>query len=112
MNTLNIKPIIKKCGKRWLKFDFYASSPVSSYLNYGELWDYLRNGFDIKFNKPNKSNKIKYFDETVVYISILKCVQNESLEPKLSVNFLNRIIKNGGFIEYIKKLEQENLCQI
>lgn len=39
------------------------------------------------------------------WITFLGCLEQRELKEKEDINFLNRIIRNGGFIEYIRKLE-------
>lgn len=81
----------------------YYTVPGGLHVNMHDMWFMIRDGEDLIFDKCNQDERL---------IAMLRQAElnfppkgNNIPDLKGDVDFLNRIIRGGGFIEYIRKLE-------
>ncbi len=109
MNKLILKPLIKKNDGRFCKIDFYCKYPYKTTMNREEIKEHLEDGWEIKIDMSAVGKSINYkslkITEYDVYMRLLTTFEKRIKEG--DTQFLNRIIRNGGFINYINKLEKK-----
>tara|TARA_R110000868_G_scaffold173530_1_gene409680 strand:+ start:1861 stop:2175 length:315 start_codon:yes stop_codon:yes gene_type:complete len=101
MKELTLKPRLKKSGST-LKAVWYCKEYCCD-LGSEEVLDHIRQGikFDFDFSYDGKYKDLFNPEKLLLNFAI----QLERSKPERSVEFNNRIIRNGGLINYIKKLE-------
>jgi polyhydroxyalkanoate synthesis regulator protein len=72
---------------------------AQSHTTLKELHTLIREGYDIEFSKGKEDMTAKY------HLHIIK--EQEALNPATDKEFLNRIIRAGGLLEYTRRLENE-----
>jgi hypothetical protein len=103
MNRYSINPIQIRFKKsdQFIKPDYYVSG--MNYISAEDAWDYFRSNNFIKMEiVQTRTHPNNDTDLHPHLVRMLKAVEPHHGDIKL----LNRIIKNGGFISYINKLEQ------
>lgn len=82
---------------------YFRSMPGSNYYNHGDVYDAIRKGKDVQFSGCNEGKEL---------ICVIRSREQGTLEDRKikreiqgDTVLLNRIIRNGGYIEYITKLE-------
>lgn len=86
---------LKKSNKKLHGGQYFYSAPGGVRYNYREMIEEIKAGEVIL---------MRCFPE-LEYLSLLKTTEKDN--PCKDVQLLNRIIRGGGFVEYINKLEKK-----
>lgn len=100
--TDNLIVYFKKSG-RHQKAEFYSKS--TGHIASSEAWNYFRDvpHANLEIRGEHKV-ELDRRDPGGYFLRMLRAVESENG----SISFLNRIIRNGGMVEYIKKLENQS----
>lgn len=96
------KTITITCTKKKFRSNYFYSKQGSITRSIPEIYELIRSGTDIKFEN---------LDEDALYLSLLHYIENGSTKDKINFHkkgdkdLLTRVIRHGGFTQYIKELE-------
>lgn len=109
-----LKPYIKK-KKKAVKIENYVTNPFKGFATLSEIRGMINNYGDFELDLSSVENLKKHGASLQIKIAaknfsvfnyLLRIILDaEKHSHYCDVIFLNRIIKNGGFVECIKKLE-------
>lgn len=97
--------VIKQSTKKRQGGEYWYTSPGSDRLTQEDKVNFIRAGIELKFTNASEDRElldlINYRDMGESYIRFV------DKNMKGDTDFLVRIIRNGGFIAYAKKLENK-----
>lgn len=100
--TITCVVYLKKTKQFLRRYYHYIASFGRGFLTSEEVKDYIRDGYTVTLDQSRLKDTERNIREFDYYLDLIHATRNfESRDTK----FLNKIIREGGFVSYIKKLE-------
>ncbi len=102
-----IRPYFAKSGNA-IKTKYYCVEPCTAVISIREIWEHIDDGFELEMLPPQKGknyHKVSDDRKTINYHLLSIIEQREKTNGKSDLETLTKIIRKGGFTEYIKELE-------
>lgn len=102
------RPYYKKSGKSFKICDYFRIDGHGGFVQKYEVYDHIRRGYELVFDLEKVTEK-KYYEHFKKHFSeqkyLFSIVETQKEKEDKDVEFLNRIIRNGGFSQYAYYLE-------